>query len=127
MNDWKRNGSGYYDKTFVSACRNIEGDRDMGKRYRGEIYEFFTKEGPRKVLIVGSNERAKSSLTSHIALKDHLKGDYNVPIACGGQMYADCACVCYGFGKYYGEFIRRATDKEMKAVDEMMKAALGLD
>ena len=127
MKDWKRNGSGYYDETFVNACREIEGEKRMDRRYRGEIYEFFTREGARKVLIVGSNERAKSSITSHIALKDQLKGDYNVPIVCGGQMYADCACVCYGYGKYYGEFIRKATDKEMQEIDKMLKEALGLE
>ncbi len=132
MNDWKRNGSGYYDETFVKAVQRIEGEngmfeqREMKELKRGEIYEYQTQNGNKDVLIVGADERANNVYINHVMLHEEKKGNYCVPVVCGIQKYADCDCVTYGVEKYYGNIIRKATDEEMQEVDKMLVKALGL-
>jgi hypothetical protein len=132
MNDWKRNGSGYYDETFVKAVQMIEGEhgmfeqREMKNLKRGEIYEYQTQNGHKDVLIVAADERANNVYISHVMLHEEKKGNYCVPVVCGIQKYADIDCVTYGVEKYYGNLIRKATDEEMQEVDKMLVKALGL-
>lgn len=123
MDELKRNGSGYYDETAYKAIKRIEG------AMRGEIYEYTLSNNEiRKVLVVSSNERAQDNIFNFIMLVDELPaGAIGAQIICGTKMHANCERVTYGYKNRMGNYIRTATESEMRAVDAAMLKALELE
>lgn len=124
------NGSKYYDPTAYKAIKNLEkkGGEKMEEFNRGEIFEYYLGSGEkRNALIVSSDERKNNKFISILVLKDEAMGDYCIPIHCGIMMFAACDQVSYASNTRFGNFIKRATDEEMAAVDRQLKFALDLD
>lgn len=123
-----RNGSGYADPTAYKALSNIERDGKMEFK-RGEIFEYeeVNKGTYRKALILSADFRSTEKWQSIILLNEEPKGRINVPIVCEGMMYADCGVVSFGIAERLGNFIKKATEEEMKQIDEGVAKCLGFE
>lgn len=125
-----RNGSGYVDVTAYKAITNYQKEVEKMEYNRGEIYEYEMNNnmGIKKALIVSANFRNGYGYLNIIVLTDEEKRDaYTVPIVCTGMMYADCAMVSFGRKHQLGNYIRTATDAEMKQIDEGIAKCLGIE
>ena len=126
----KRNGSGYYDPTAYKALKRIEREEDNMFDMvvnRGDIFTAeMTNGSEKKVLVVSCNERNGGNFVSTLMLKEDSNNYYAVPIVCGTLMYVDCDLVAYNKKMYLKEFVKTATEEEMRAVDCQMRRALGL-
>jgi len=125
-----RNGSGYVDVTAYKAITSYQKEVEKMEYNRGEIYEYEMNNGMgiKKALIVSANFRNGYGYLNIIVLTDEEKRDaYTVPIVCSGMMYADCAMVSFGRKHQLGNYIRTATDAEMKQIDEGIAKCLGIE
>lgn len=124
-----RNGSGYVDWTAYQALKKYQkGEEDMNFK-RGEIYEYEMQNGIIKnALIISANFRQNNGYQNVIVLTDDEKDEaYSVPIVCGRMMYADCGMVSFALKNRIGNYIRTATDDEMKLIDEGIAKCLGIE
>lgn len=124
-----RNGSGYVDITAYRAIKNYqEGEKNMGFN-RGDVFEYKMGTGEwRSALIVSADYRTDESYASIIVLSpDQKKEGHYVPVVCQGLMYADCSMVSFGRKSSFGDYLRTATDKEMKQIDAGIIKCLGLE
>lgn len=123
--DILRNGSGYVDETAFKAIKHIE-SKDMDY-CRGEIWEYNLQNNETKYAIVISvDECVNGKYRSIILLTDEQKGVINVPIVCRGRMYADCGMVSFGMVSRFGNYIKNATEAEMKELEAGIAKALGI-
>lgn len=124
MEEFAKNGSGYFDETAYKAIKRVE-DGVL----RGEIWEYRMADGNlRAVLVVSAEERKHNSIVSFIMLCDDLPaGATGVQITLGARvMYANCERVTYGYRNRLMNILCLATESEMWAVDAGMQTALGL-
>lgn len=124
------NGSGCNDYTAYRAIMNLEkGEKNMEYR-RGEICEIIKKnkygEEYFNAIVVSSEERINDNMISIVALSDTIH-ENSVPIVCGEMMYAKCGLVSYAHVDRFRRYIRTATEKEMKEIDEKISFALGIE
>lgn len=128
-NDLLRNGSGYIDTTAYKAIKNYQKGESKMEFNRGEIfeYELAGRSERKKALVVSADFRSEERYINIIVLIDEPKGQINVPIVCEGMMWADCGMVSFATNDRLGNFIKRATDAEMKQVDEGIIRSLGLE
>lgn len=123
--DILRNGSGYVDETAFKAIKHIE-YKNMDY-CRGEIWEYNLHNNEMKyALVVSVDECMNGKYRSVILLTDEQKGVINVPIVCHGRMYADCGMVSFGMCGRFGNYIKNATDAEMKEIEQGIAKALGI-
>lgn len=125
-----RNGSGYVDWTAYQALKKYQKGEESMEFKRGEIYEYEMQNGKgiKYALIVSANFRTNNGYLNIIVLTDEEKEEaYSVPIVCGGMMYADCGMVSFGLKNRIGNYIRSATDAEMKLIDEGIAKCLGIE
>lgn len=124
-----RNGAGYVDWTAYQALKKYQkGEENMSFK-RGEVYEYEMQNGMVKsALIVSADFRANNGYLNVIVLTDDEKEEaYSVPIVCGRMMYADCGMVSFALKNRIGNYIRSATDAEMKLIDEGIAKCLGIE
>lgn len=124
-----RNGSGYVDITAYKALSNIEKENSKMEFNRGEIFEYeqVGRGDIRKALIISADFRAKDRFLNAILLTEEPKGDHNVQVVCEGMMYADCGMVSFVSNDRLGNFIRTATEAEMRQIDEGIAKCLGIE
>lgn len=125
-----RNGSGYVDWTAYQALKAYQKGDERMEYKRGDIFEYEMQNGKgiKNALIVSANFRLNNGYLSIIVLTDEEKDEaYSVPIVCGGMMYADCGMVSFGMKNRIGNYIRTATDAEMKQIDEGIAKCLGIE
>lgn len=132
MNDLLRNGSGYVDYTAYKAMKNIEKEVNTMEHKRGEIWEYATSNEMeiKKALVVSADFRAKDRYISIIMLLDEAPDNEEciVPITTtGGVMYADCRMVSFARKDRIGNYLRTASEKEMKKIDEKIAMCLGFE
>lgn len=128
MDEIKRNGSGYYDETAYKAIKNVENVGAKMEYKRGEMYWIrFSNGESKKAVIVSADERAGNDMLNTLILAEEPKGALNVPIVCGGKMYADCGMVSFIYRGRIDNYIRTATEEEMQEIDAGIIMALGLD
>lgn len=129
--DLLRNGSGYVDPSAYSAIKNyMKEENRMEMEYsRGDIYEYemVNRAETKKALVVSADFRANDYYLNIIILTDEPKGNINVPIVCGGMMYADCGMVSFATKDRFGRFVRTARAEEMAQIDEGIAKCLGIE
>jgi len=127
--DLLRNGSGYVDPTAYSAIKNYMKEESRMEYKRGEIYEYemVNRAETKEALVVSADFRAGNRYLNIIVLTDEPKGEINVPIVCGGMMYADCGMVSFATNDRFGEFVRTARAEEMAQIDEGIAKCLGIE
>ena len=122
------NGSGYRDFTAYKAMKNVQGGESYMSVLKGEIYEYDMQNGnTRFAIVISSNERSNDRYLSVILLTEEEKSKYSVPVICKGKMHCDCAAISFCYSDRLVEFIRQATDDEMKKIDEMLLKSLGIN
>lgn len=124
MEEFAKNGSGYFDETAYKAIKRVEDGVA-----RGEIWEYSMTDGNlREVLVVSADQRKHSSVVSFIMLCNDLPlGATGVQITLGARtMYANCERVTYGYRNRFENLMYLATESEMLAVDDGMLKALQL-
>ena len=124
MEDYAKNGSGYFDETAYKAIKRAE-DGVL----RGDIWEYRMTDGNlREVLVVSADDRKHSSIVSFILLCSELPaGATGAQITFGARvMCANCERVTYGYRNRLENIICNATDSEMRVVDDGMRKALQL-
>lgn len=124
MEEFAKNGSGYFDETAYKAIKRAE-DGVL----RGEIYEYRMNDGNvREVLVVSADERKSNSVVSFILLCNELPlGATGVQITLGARtMYANCERVTYGYRNRMENLVFTVPYSEMQAVDDGMLKTLQL-
>lgn len=124
MEEFAKNGSGYFDETAYKAIKRAEDGVA-----RGEIWEYRMTDGNlREVLVVSADERKHNSIVSFIMLCNDLPlGATGAQITLGARtMYANCERVTYGYRNRLENLMFLATESEMYAVDDGMLKALQL-
>lgn len=136
MESIKRNGSGYYDPTAYKAIKNADGGVSM-QVYRGDIFyveDNYRTEGSeqrpgRHALVVSNNTgNYHSDIVSIVFLTTQPKKD--LPTHCQIMSKLPSIALCEQVvtisQSRLGDYIRTATDAEMKEVDKCLIIALGL-
>lgn len=138
MDDLKRNGSGYYDPTAYKAIRKFQNGGVTMEVYRGDIFyieDNYRTEGSeqrpgRPALVVSNNTgNYHSDIVSIVwlttaekkPLPTHCKILSRIPST------AICEQVITISQNRLGEYVRTATEAEMKEVDRCLMIALGLN
>ena len=138
MDELKRNGSGCYDPTAYKAMRNYENGGVKMEVYRGDIFyieDSYRTEGSeqrpgRPALVVSNNTgNYHSNIVSIVWLTTAEKKDLptHCKILCKTPSTAICEQVVTISQDRLGEYIRTATENEMKAIDRCLLIALGLN
>lgn len=128
MKELMRNAEGYNDPTPYNAIKNMENGGATMEFRKGEIFEMESKNGEvRYALVVSSDERAEDKLLNVIVMNDRPVGRINVPVVCHGIHYADCGYVSFTSNERLGNFVRKATDKEIAEVDAGIMKSLGIE
>lgn len=78
------------------------------------------------VLVVSSDERSGDNILSTVELKN-VQYNNSAKVVCDGIMYANCNAVTFHTKDKFCRFLRTATVEEMKAVDDMLCSALGIE
>ena len=138
MDDLKRNGSGYYDPTAYKAIRKIKNGGVTMEVYRGDIFyieDNYRTEGSeqragRPALVVSNNTgNYHSNIVSIVWLTTAEKKP--LPTHCKVLSRTPSTAICEQVVTIsqdrLGEFVRTATEAEMKEVDRCLMIALGLD
>lgn len=126
MDEIKRNGSGYVDPTAYKVLKKIGNGGANMQIKRGDIFEVRTPNGYMNTVLVVSSDDRSGMFVSTLKVVDETKSYYAVPVVCRGQKFVDCDLVAYNKKDNFEEYIRTATDEEMKLVDAQIMRALGL-
>ena len=137
MDDLKRNGSGYYDPTAYKAIRKIQNGGVTMEVYRGDIFyieDNYRTEGSeqrpgRPALVVSNNTgNYHSDIVSIVWLTTAEKKP--LPTHCKILSRTPSTAICEQVvtisQNRLGEYIRTATEAEMKEIDRCLMIALGL-
>lgn len=125
MEEFAKNGSGYFDETAYKAIKRTE-EGVM----RGEVYEYRMPDGNlRNALIVHADERKHNSVVSFILLCDELPPNATgVMIVMGlRKLYANCERVTYGYRNRIENLVHVVPYDEMRAVDAVLATAFALN
>lgn len=135
MSDYKeiyKNGEQYQDNTAGEAIRRTlycgKTNAVNGREFkRGEIY-MTTKGFP--CIVVSNENMSKHKSQSVVFLYDNEadadKYGIQTEVICKSKKYANCTKVQFLNSEYFTDYVRTATEKEMKAVDNALMNALGL-
>lgn len=124
----KRNGSGYYDPTAYEALKNVRKEElKMGFK-RGEIYECEIANGTdmKYALVVSCDARQDDRYLSIIMLNDVPYGRNPVEIKVFDLCYADCDRVSFAERRRLGNYVRTASENEMREIDAILAEALAI-
>ena len=137
MDDLKRNGSGYYDPTAYKAIRKFQNGGGTMEVYRGDIFyieDNYRTEGleqrPGRPALVVSNNTGNyhSDIVSIVWLTTAEKKP--LPTHCKILSRTPSTAICEQVvtisQNRLGEYIRTATEAEMKEIDRCLMIALGL-
>lgn len=137
MDDLKRNGSGYYDPTAYKAIRKFQNGGGTMEVYRGDIFyieDNYRTEGSeqrpgRPALVVSNNTgNYHSDIVSIVWLTTAEKKP--LPTHCKILSRTPSTAICEQVvtisQNRLGEYIRTATEAEMKEIDRCLMIALGL-
>ena len=125
--DVQKNASGYTDPTAFKAIKTMEKDglSSMTELKKGGIYEYTLQSGfVRNALVVSDERRNDQKSVAIIMLTEQ---EHGIEIMCNGKRYANPDRLSYGYVDNFGEIVGSATDDEMKAVDNAVAIAVGLD
>lgn len=136
MNELKRNASGYYDPTAYEALKGVMKEMEVK---RGDIFYIENKyatEYPsgiqnehRPAIIVSNDTGNKFSNVVEVVFltsQDKKPLPTHCTVLCRVPSIALCEQINTIHKDRIGDFVRTCTDKEMQAVDECIKASLGL-
>ena len=137
MDELKRNGSGYYDPTAYKAIRKFQNGGVTMEVYRGDIFyieDNYRTEGSeqrpgRPALVVSNNTgNYHSDIVSIVWLTTAEKKP--LPTHCKILSRTPSTAICEQVvtisQNRLGEYIRTATEAEMKEIDRCLMIALGL-
>lgn len=79
------------------------------------------------MIIVSSDERCTDQFLNAIILTDEPKGRHDVAVTCGAMMYANCDAIRSTHRSKLGDYIRIATDAEIRAINEEIARTFGLN
>lgn len=137
-NDWKKNGSGYYDPTAVKAIKNVENGGVGMKICRGDIF-YINKSGNvtgsameagRPAVIVSNDTNNKFSETVEVVfLTGHAKNTQptHVNLVCRVPSTVLCEQINTVAKERIGDFVRCCTVEEMAAIEKAMLVSLGIE
>lgn len=136
-----RNGSGYIDPTASIALRNVQkGEKKMNDRSikRGDM--FYIKKtgeptgseqeaGRPGIVVSNDNGNLHAPIVSVVYLTTQEKNQLptHAQVYCNKQSIALCEQVHTVSKERVGDYITSCSPKEMKAVDEALAVALGLE
>ena len=122
MDELKRNGSGYYDKTAYKAIKNYSRGTCEMVVNKGEIWEAETANGDmRTVLAVSCQE--KYAVVLYLM---NEKQENNIPVTARTIMYTDPARLQYVFYDRIVNFIKTVPEGEFETVLEEIADRLEL-
>ena len=141
LNNFRRNGSGYYDPTAFQAIVNVEKERERRNMeiYRGDIFYLTGKskdygknvQDQDRPCIVVSNDKANTYSpvieVVFLTTEDKKPLPTHVDVMCQIPSTALCEQVHSVNKSRLGTFIRSCSDVEMAAIDKALMISLGLD
>lgn len=130
-----KNHEGYYDPTAGKAMTNYQKNRGgatmVQEIRRGDIYcrEKKNSEELEYFLIISREDRCKNGTNMMVAKLSEERVNLlptQTNVICRGKMTVNCDILNYVYRGEVGEYIRSATDEEMKTVNICLCKALGL-
>ncbi len=126
MEEWARNGSGYYDDTAYKAIKELDrkGESNMFEYRRGDVIEYDTPTGKHILAVVVSNDKynidSEVNVVNTCALTEKKISDLCVPFMLRDKKYINCGALGNVYKSRHYEIVKELSDEEMEAVDEAL-------
>lgn len=126
MDDLRKNGSGYYDKTAFQAMKNYEKEKREMKCKRGEIWEVATMKGFKTSLVIQTYE-GDGYATIIQLVEESGDTEGRIEVCAPGLMYGSVGRMQYRYEEDFQRYIRTMTEEEMEKVLKKIRETLRLE